>query len=98
MSFDLACFNKHDVPLTGDRAEKKRASKHNYNQRLKCLNKVLETRIHNMQNLSIGMAGPIVLGEFEPLLTFTNKDACEIRALANKVNTPPINFEIFEHV
>ena len=87
MTFDLACFGKNDVPVVGDRVQKEQASRHNYRQRLKCMNTVLEKRIHNMQNLSIGMAGPIVLGEFEPLLNFTNKDAAEVRALANDFAT-----------
>ena len=80
MSYDLSNFSKNDVPVVGDRLEKKRANSRNYRQRMSLMKKVLNERINAMENLSIGMPGPIHLCEFQPLLNFTEKDEDEIRA------------------
>ena len=73
-SFDLAHYNANDIPVVGDKQEKKRLSKRNYRQRMKLLGKLLDKRIHTMENLDIGMAGEIVLAEFEPLITFPEEE------------------------
>ena len=91
MSFDLSNFGKNDVPVVGDRLEKKRATSKNYRQRMSLMNKVLDERINEMENLSIGMPGPIQLCEFEPLLTFTEKDEEEIEAQT-------FDIHMFEHI
>lgn len=88
MSFDLSNFSKNDVPVVGDRLEKKRANSRNYRQRMSLMKKVLNERINAMENLTIGMPGPIHLCEFEPLLNFPDEEDIED------------NFDtsIFEHV
>jgi hypothetical protein len=97
MTFDLACFGKDDVPVVGDRMQKKQASRHNYRQRLKCMNTVLDKRIHTMNNLSIGIAGPIIMAEFEPLLEFTSADEADIQAMTD-IKETKLNINIFEHI
>lgn len=73
-SFNLAHYNANDIPVVGDKQEKKRLCKRNYRQRMKLLGKLLDKRIHTLENLDIGMAGEIVLAEFEPLITFPEEE------------------------
>lgn len=88
MSFDLSNFSKNDVPVVGDRLEKKRANSRNYRQRMSLMKKVLNERINAMENLTIGMPGPIHLCEFEPLLNFPDEEDIE----------EDFDTSIFEHV
>ena len=77
MSFDLSNFSKNDVPVVGDRLEKKRATSRNYRQRMSLMKKVLNERINAMENLNIGMRGPIHLYEFEPVLNLLDEEETE---------------------
>ncbi len=79
MSFDLSNFGKNDIPVLGDRLEKKRATGRNYRQRMSLMNKVLDERISEMEDLSIGMPGPIYICDFKPILTFTREDEDNIK-------------------
>ena len=88
ISFDLSNFSKNDEPVVGDRLEKKRANGRNYRQRMSLMNKLLDERINEMVNLTIGMPGPIHLCEFEPLLNFPDEEDIEEH----------FDTSIFEHV
>ena len=52
------------------------------------MNKLLDERINEMVNLTIGMPGPIHLCEFEPLLNFPDEEDIEEH----------FDTSIFEHV
>ncbi len=58
MSFDLSNFSKNDVPVVGDRLEKKRANSRNYRQRMSLMKKVLNERINEMDSMKSSTSAP----------------------------------------